>query len=350
MIRTLVKNISGIIFLAVPVSLLIRITGQRIILPFYHAVNNEPLPHLKYLYSIRTVKQFSSDLDFLLKHYHPVSFSDLYELIKSERKTEKPIMALSFDDGLKEVYEIAVPILIKKGVPAAIFVNTAFAGNRALFFKYKASLILDRLENLGHPSSLYEIINSRMGTAIKRRSQMFSKILNIDYQQQAMFDSIAELLEIDFDSYLKIRKPYMTTEQLKDLRSKGFEIGSHSIDHPFYSGLKQDEQLMQTSDSMKWIMENFNPRYRLFSFPFIDDGVSSGFFDAIYSNAQKIVDMSFGSSGLKKEKYPFHLQRIPMEKSKLGACVYIKGEYLYYIMKSFAGRNVAWRSDEGVGE
>jgi peptidoglycan/xylan/chitin deacetylase (PgdA/CDA1 family) len=347
MIRTLVKNISGIIFSAVQVSMLIRITGQRIILPFYHAVNDEPLPHLKYLYSIRTVKQFSSDLDFLLKNYRPVSFSDLYESIRSKRKIEKPLMALSFDDGLKEVYEIVVPILIKKGVPAAMFINTAFAGNRALFFKYKASLILDRLKNLGHPSNLYEIINSRMGTAIKRRPQMVSMILHLDYQQQAFLDSIAELLEIDFDSFLKIRKPYMTIEQLKDLQSKGFEIGSHSSDHPLYSGLTFNEQLKQTSDSMKWITENFIPRYRLFSFPFIDDGVSADFFNAMYTSTQGVIDMSFGSSGLKKEKYPFHLQRIPMEKSKLGAFIYIKGEYLYYIMKSFAGRNVVRRSGSG---
>jgi peptidoglycan/xylan/chitin deacetylase (PgdA/CDA1 family) len=346
MIRTLVKNITGIVFSAVPVSLLIRITGQRIALPFYHAVNDEPLPHLKYLYSIRSIKQFSSDLDFFLKHYQPVSYSDLYESIKSGRKIEKPFMALSFDDGLKEVYEIVVPILIKKGIPAAIFVNTAFAGNRALFFKYKASLILDRLENLGHPSSLYEIINSRMGTAINRRSKMVSMILNIDYQKQAALDSVAELLEIDFDSFLKIRRPYMTINQLKDLQSKGFEIGSHSSDHPLYSSLSIDEQLKQTGDSLKWIVENFKPRYRLFSFPFIDDGVSADFFDALYTGTQGLIDMSFGSSGLKKEKYPFHLQRIPMEKSKLGAFVYIKGEYLYYIMKSLAGRNLVRRESE----
>ncbi len=339
MIRTLVKNISGIIFSAAPVNLLIQITGQRVILPFYHTVSDEPLSHLKFLYSIRSVKQFSADLDFLLKHYLPVSFSDLYESIKPGRKIEKPIMALSFDDGLREVYEIVIPILIKKGIPAAIFVNTAFAGNRSLFFKYKTSLILDRLESLGHPAGLYEIINSRMGTSITSRSAMIRKILDTGYHQQTILDSIADLVEIDFDTFLKIRKPYMTIEQLKDLHSKGFEIGSHSMDHPLYSALMIDEQLRQTSDSMKWIMETFNPRYRFFSFPFIDDGITSDFFDTVFKTDGGIVDMSFGSSGIKKETYPFHLQRIPMEKSKLGAFVYIRGEYVYYIMKSVVGRD-----------
>jgi len=343
MIRTLVKNISGICFSAVPLKLIIHLTGQNTILPFYHTVSDEPLPHLKHLYSIRTQKKFMKDLDYFLRHFKPIGFAELFNVAMGSGKADRPLMALSFDDGLKEVYDTIAPILIKKGIPACIFVNSSFAGNRGLFFKYKASLIIDRLENLGHPTNLYEIINSRMGTSIQRRSQMIRKILELKYQQQSILDSIAELLEIDFDAFLKVRKPYMTAEQLKDLQNKGFEIGSHSIDHPLFSDLSFDEQLRQTGESLKWISETFNPACRFFSFPFIDDGVKADFFEAIYKKEKPIADMTFGSSGLKKEKFLFHLQRIPMEKSRMGASVYIKGEYLYYIIKSIGGRQVVKR-------
>ena len=343
MTRTLVKNTWGIFFSVIPVRWLIGMTGQNIILPFYHAVSDEPLPHLRHLYSIRSVKRFSSDMDFFLKHYKPVSFTDLCELIRGSGKVDRPVMALSFDDGLREVYDIIAPTLLKKGIPATIFVNSAFAGNRGLFYKYKASLIVDRLDSLDHPDNIYEIINSRMGTTIRRRPVMIRKILGLGYEQQNLLDSIAELLEIDFDTFLKIRKPYMTKEQLKELQSKGFRIGSHSVDHPWYSSLELNEQLRQTSDSMKWITETFNPGYRFFSFPFIDDGVSAAFFYAIFDKDSGMIDLSVGSAGLKKEQYPFHLQRIPMEKSRMGAGVYVRGEYVYYMGKSFAGKNIVRR-------
>ena len=337
------KNITGICFSAVPVNLLGRLTGQKIILPFYHAVSDYPLPHLRHLYTIRTSKQFIDDLDFFLKHYRPVSHSELHSFVLGHDKPGKPLMVLSFDDGLREVNEVIAPILIKKGIPACIYINSAFTGNQALFFKYKASLIIDRLKSLGHPSSLYEIINSRMGTSIRSKSAMIKKILGINYQEQAILDSIAELLEIDFNAFLKIRKPYLTVDQLKELQSKGFEIGSHSVDHPLYSGLSLDEQLMQTRNSIKWIIETFNTGYRFFSFPFIDDGVKAEFFNAIFREDPLKVNMSFGSSGLKREQFSFHMQRIPMEKSRLGAFYYIKGEYAYYILKSLAGRGVVKR-------
>jgi len=344
MMRTLVKNMSGIFFSAVPVTQLIYMTGQNIILPFYHAVSDESLPHLRHLYSIRSVKKFTEDLDFFMKHYQPVSFSDLYELLKETGKGNNPVMALSFDDGLREVYDVIAPILLKKGIPATIFVNTAFADNRGLFFKYKGSLIIDRLDKVSHPENIYEIINSRMGTEIKSKSAMIRKILDIRYEHQNILDSVAELLDINFDTFLKIRKPYLTIDQLRDLQTKGFQIGSHSIDHPIYSSLGFDEQMRQTRESMKWINDTFNPDCRYFSFPFIDDGVTANFFEKIFRKDDRIIDLSVGSSGMKKEKFTFHLQRIPMEKSILGARFYLRGEYVYYAFKSLFGRDVVRRA------
>jgi len=341
--RVLLKNFLGISFSFVPVKLLIRSTGQKIVLPFYHAVSDESLPHIKHLYSIRSVKKFSEDLDFFLRYYKPVSMSELMQFLKGKGKLNQPVMALSFDDGLKEVYEIVAPVLWKKGIPAAIFVNTAFIDNRDLFYKYKASLITDRLDNISHPENLYEIINSRMGTTIRHKPEMIRKLLNISYENQNILNSIAELLEINFETFLKIRKPYLTTDQVQELLKQGFEVGTHSMDHPMYSSLSLDEQLRQTIVSMKWITDTFNPGYRFFSFPFIDDGVTAEFFDAIFNNDNKLIDLSFGSAGLKKENYPFHLQRIPMEKSRLGARYFVRGEYVYYIIKSFLGKNLVVR-------
>jgi hypothetical protein len=341
--RTVVKNILGVFFAFVPVKQLIRLTGQKIVLPFYHAVSDESLPHIKHLYTIRSVKNFSEDLDFFLRYYQPVSFSELLELLKGQRKVKRPVMALSFDDGLREVHEVIAPILLKKGIPAAIFINTSFADNQDLFFKYKASLILDRLDKINHPGNLYEIINSRLGTTIRNKPAMIQKILNISYEQKNILDSIAELLDINFNTFLKIRKPYMTVDQIRDLLKQGFEVGTHSLDHPMYSSLSLDEQLKQTMQSMKWITDTFNPGYRFFSFPFVDDGVTADFFDTIYSKDNSIIDLSVGSAGLKKENYPFHLQRIPMEKSILGARFFVRGEYVYYIGKSLMGKNVIAR-------
>ena len=44
---------------------LIRVSGQHLILPFYHAVSDEDLVHLKHLYPVISTSRFDNDLDFL---------------------------------------------------------------------------------------------------------------------------------------------------------------------------------------------------------------------------------------------------------------------------------------------
>jgi peptidoglycan/xylan/chitin deacetylase (PgdA/CDA1 family) len=339
-IRTIFKNILGISTFWIPVRTLTRVTGQNILLPFYHAVCDEDLPHLKYSYNIPTIKQFTDDLEFFLRSFLPISCPDLKDIITGEKKIKKPVMAISFDDGLREVHDVIAPILIKKGIPATIFINPAFVDNKALFYKYKAGLIVDRLVRAKHPKSLYEVINSRFGTDIRKKSQMMRIILNINYDEQSKLDSIAELLELDFSTFLKIRKPYLIVEQIRNLQQQGFQIGSHSLDHPMYSGLSLDEQFRQTKESLEWITDIFSLDYRYFSFPFTDDGVPKSFFDTIYNLEKPVADLVFGTAGLKKTIFPFHLQRIPMENSRFRARIFIRGEYVYYMLKGLAGRTV----------
>ena len=338
--RVLFKNILGITAFWIPVKALARLTKQNMILPYYHAVSDEDLPHLKYSYDIKTISQFMKDLDFLLKSYNPVDFSDLKDYVKNVSKLKKPVMALSFDDGLKEVHDVIAPLLFQKGIPATLFINPEFVDNKSLFYKYKANLIINRLDRAGHPRNLYEIINSRLGTNIRKKSHMIRTILNIGYERQDILDAIAELVDLDFSTFLKIRKPYMTVEHITRLQEQGFRIGSHSLDHPLFSVLSLEEQLKQTKKSLEWITKTFDLDYRYFSFPFTDDGVSGEFFEIAFNPDEPVADMVFGTAGMKRTVRPFHFQRIPVEDSGLNARFFIRGEYIYYMLKGIAGRNV----------
>ena len=169
---------------------------------------------------------------------------------------------------------------------------------------------------------------------------MIKMILNTGYEKKDILDSIAELVDLDFSAFLKVRKPYMTVEQIRQLQMQGFQIGSHSIDHPMYSGLSLDEQIKQTKESLEWIRKAFNLNYSFFAFPFTDENVRKDFFDAVFNPDKPVANLVCGTAGLKKTASPFHIQRVPLEDSRLRARLFISGEYLYYMLKGIAGRNV----------
>ena len=278
------------------------------LLPFYHAVSDQNPTHIKHLYSPRGVEQFKSDLDYLLKYYEPISLSDVIAINKGEKKLIENSFHITFDDGLSEFYHIAAPILKEKGIPATIFLNSNFIDNQELFYRFKVSLLIEELHATG--------------------------LINTTLKDIDAINELAAENGINFENYLAKKQPYLSSNQIKELIDQGFTFGAHSQNHPLYSQLSLEEQLAQTKNSINKIATQFNLSYKVFSFPFTDDGVSAAFFNQIKND----VDLTFGCAGIKNDAFPFHLQRLAMETDQNAESI-LKTEYFYYLLKSFVGKN-----------
>lgn len=290
------------------------------LLPFYHVVSNEKLPHIHYQY--RNEQEFIDELDFLLRYFKPV---ELHELLYPEIR-DKKVFHLSFDDGLRQCYNVIAPILIRKGIPASFFVNPAFVDNRQLFHRYKASLLVSHI--MEHPADLKHLEDSGFDTR---------SVLAIPHHQTAVLDDMALKMGISWNSFLDDYKPYMTEDQVQKLVSQGFTIGAHSWDHPELWLLTEAEQLQQIVRSMEWVSEKFNPKLKVFAFPYTDDGISSSLLTQITDN--KICDLTFGTAGVKLDSVPGHLQRLPCEtNSKLE--VTLRNEMAYHLIRRVFGKSV----------
>jgi len=326
---------------APPVSIdrLVRWTDQKLIFPFYHAILGESrLPHIQHLDPPRSEKQFIADLDFLLQHFTPIGMSDLLDHLHQGKPLPAKAFHLSFDDGLREVYDFAFPILKEKGIPASIFLNSAFVDNRALFFRYKASLLIDHLKNQGleekQLQEMGDLLHLKKPLAI---SGLIDRILKVKYAQRKILDGLATICQVNFDAFLKEQKPYLTTVQIKELIAHGFSFGAHSIDHPFYAPLSLNEQLEQTQASIDWVVQQFQLAYRCFAFPFTDQGVSTVFFEKIAD--QNIANLTFACAGFKQQNIPFHFQRWPIELYPIDAEKQLRGELWYYLLKKMLGKH-----------
>ena len=302
-------------------NLLTFITKKKILLPFYHTVAEQPLPHIKHLYRMKTIEEFQKDLIFLLKHFEPIDAETLHHFHQNKTIPKKPVFHLSFDDGLKEIFEIVAPILLKKGVPATIFINSGFTDNKALFYRYHASLSIEELSQKG-----------------KLTNSLKAKILSCTYKNKN--DLFQYFSQQQVDDFLKKEKPYLSSEQIKTLHHKGFTIGAHSIDHPYYYQIPMEERLRQTRESLNFVSSIVNQKLRLFAFPFTDFNVSKAFFEKIETN----VDLSFGTANLKTDEIIFNLQRIEGEKDGFNSLeCSLKKEYLKQMVRNILKKNVIYR-------
>ncbi|MCK9594893.1 MAG: polysaccharide deacetylase family protein [Candidatus Omnitrophica bacterium] len=95
---------------------------QQYLLPIamYHSIS-QSVPEGNRL--IVSVKTFDRQMEFLKTHkYNVISLEEAGDLIKNRKKAPARTLVLTFDDGYKDNYTYAFPILKKYNLPATIFI------------------------------------------------------------------------------------------------------------------------------------------------------------------------------------------------------------------------------------
>lgn len=307
--------------LSAPISLdfLIKITGQKLVLPFYHAVSDEPKPHFSELTYFRTEKDFIADLDFFTQNFESVPI----EIANGFSRH----FHLSFDDGMREMYDVVFPLLAERKIDATFFVTTGFIDNKKMFVSHKRSLLLNEIKNSSYNSTKaadYLKINE---------NQIFKNVSEL--KNETEIDQIANLLGIDFKQYLHDHQPYLSKNQIIELKKAGFTIGNHSETHRNFNTLSFSEQKIEIVSTNRFL-KALGADKLFFAFPYGDHGIKNEFFEWLFTEGE--IEKSFGVSGLKKDFYEKHQHRILMEQPYTAEEI-IKTEYFYYFWKAFLYKN-----------
>jgi peptidoglycan/xylan/chitin deacetylase (PgdA/CDA1 family) len=87
----------------------------------YHSVNPQTNPVMRRL--IVSPDAFEKQMRFLKTHnYNVVPLEKVGQLIRDKKKIPFKTVAITFDDGFKDNYIYAYPVLKKLGLPATIFI------------------------------------------------------------------------------------------------------------------------------------------------------------------------------------------------------------------------------------
>ena len=74
---------------------------------------------------------FERHLDLVGRRFRFVGLDEVGHAVRNGILFDEPVAAVTFDDGYQDVYENAVPLLKRKGIPAAVFVVTDLVGRAA---------------------------------------------------------------------------------------------------------------------------------------------------------------------------------------------------------------------------
>ena len=100
-------------------------------------------PERDFFWNPITPAHFETILQYVSKYYNVISFSDIPELLKFGRTSEKPYLILSFDDGYHDFIEYALPLLTKYNLPSNHNIVNSCANNNTAIWTQRLNNIFN---------------------------------------------------------------------------------------------------------------------------------------------------------------------------------------------------------------
>ena len=112
--------------------------GQKCTILYFHRVIDDKLINLQdgpNRSLCVTLSFFENLVNYLSKEYSIISLDDFRDLHNT--KTKSKYLIITFDDGYKDNYLNAVPILSKNNVPATFYITTDFIDRKGNVWWYE---------------------------------------------------------------------------------------------------------------------------------------------------------------------------------------------------------------------
>jgi len=175
------------------------------------------------------------------------------ELNDSDRRTDRPLVAVTFDDGYADNAEVAAPILEKYGLRGTFYLTTGFVETgEPLWFDRAANALLGlnaeaRGGFLKRARAVDDDLSSKNGRAWPAIRVWMEALKRNTPEARAALIAEAEArsgFTMDRDLY----RP-MSRKQASALHEAGHEIASHTVTHPILPQLDDDAMRFELTRS-----------------------------------------------------------------------------------------------------
>jgi peptidoglycan/xylan/chitin deacetylase (PgdA/CDA1 family) len=233
----------------------------RLSILIYHRVPVQPDPLFPDECDARL---FDEQIQQLADCFNIIPLSDAVRALDGGRLPPRAA-CITFDDGYADNAEVALPILLRHGVPATFFVAAGVLDGGRMWNDTVIELV--RLAP-GELLDLNEIGMGRfeIGTIPQRRQAIEALIDKLKYlpmeARQAKVDEVCALIPVVPPDDLM-----MTSEQIRELHAAGMEIGGHTVNHPILARVEDRVAAAEIGNGKEMLEGVIHAPVRLFAYP-----------------------------------------------------------------------------------
>jgi peptidoglycan/xylan/chitin deacetylase (PgdA/CDA1 family) len=243
---------------------------HRVVADFEATARNE-MPSM-----LTSTEMFERHLDLIGRHFRFATLDEIGEHLATGEPFTERVAAVTFDDGYRDNYEHAFPILKGKGIPAAIFVVTDLVGKAAWQIHDKLfHLVTKAFAAWGDPrrelTSLLRTLDLPAGHLLRSRTATSSPMMAVSALlpdlSNANIQRIMGALEATTgNGFHNVALP-VTWPMLEEMHRAGVIIGSHTRRHVSLPAESIETVVAELEDSKGAIEQRIGAPVVHFAYP-----------------------------------------------------------------------------------
>ncbi len=226
-----------------------------------------------------TRETFEMQMRYLARYFRVVSMEELLEAVKKGIQPKEKTCVVTFDDGWRDTYTNAYPILKKYGIHATVFLATSYIGTTRWPWPEQLSYLA-----MNHKVTQQAIqVSAASDATLGRVTLMICSALSVNPSPQVgQIDALIEALkpfpvEVIHEALDRIYhvlglsapsdRLFMNWDEVKTMSQDGITFGSHTCTHRILTGLSLEEVRKELKDSMSTIQKKIINFIPVFSYP-----------------------------------------------------------------------------------
>ena len=218
---------------------------------------------------------FEKQMKYLKEHCGVISLDALIGFLTNNKKPPPGCIIITFDDGWRDNYLFALPVLKKYGLPATIFLCTDFVGTSKMFWFQAVDLVLQ--SGALTPRRMTDILNRLEEFSPVEKKAIVRSLASTEAFVEKLKGVKPELQEkivraMTGESYIQTgetpnRRWMLNWEEIEEMGRNQIDFGSHANSHRILTHLNVAEIEEELIRSKRTIEEKTKKQVSSLAYP-----------------------------------------------------------------------------------
>jgi len=212
---------------------------------------------------------FDAQLRHLRKNHSVVSLDEAAAILRGERPIRSGLIALTLDDGYRDNYTRAWPILARYSMPATIFVTVGPLDG-------EVSLWTEEIRGALWASSGQALDLQAMGWGawpLRTDTERLACLYAVKHRLKALPDAerqrtLREIIQrLGSRGKTAVQEQMLTWDMVREMSKRGITIGAHTVSHKILTQIAPQEVDWEIRESKHRIEQRLGEPVRHFAYP-----------------------------------------------------------------------------------